>query len=175
MGRNFGEYLSENNVDAAMIEMSLELMVDKCIKEGKSKDGALDYAKDQNYPSQVSDILKKLPRSIFEAMIDADITYESLMEEYDGDVNQMIDDYLTEDEDEDDEDDKKGKDSSKSDEDDDKDSEDDKKKKKMKDEQCDGKGKKEQKRKGKKELDETDDSDDLGTKADYTATGLKKK
>jgi hypothetical protein len=101
--KNFSDFLAENNV--SLNEMTIEMMVDKCIKEGKSKDGALEYCKVSGFPVQVKDILKRLPRSIFESMIECEITFESLMEDYEGDFIQMIDDYLSEDYYEDDEDD----------------------------------------------------------------------
>jgi len=101
--KNFSDFLAENNV--SLNEMTIEMMVDKCIKEGKSKDGALDYCKVSEFPVQVNDILKRLPRSIFESMIECEITFESLMEDYEGDFIQMVDDYLSEDYYEDDEDD----------------------------------------------------------------------
>lgn len=101
--KNFSDFLAENNV--SLNEMTIEMMVDKCIKEGKSKDGALDYCKVSGFPVQVNDILKRLPRSIFESMIECEITFESLMEDYEGDFIQMVDDYLSEDYYEDDEDD----------------------------------------------------------------------
>lgn len=101
--KNFSDFLAENNV--SLNEMTIEMMVDKCIKEGKSKDGALDYCKVSEFPVQVNDILKRLPRSIFESMIECEITFESLMEDYEGDFIQMIDDYLSEGYYEDDEDD----------------------------------------------------------------------
>lgn len=93
--KNFSDFLAENNV--SLNEMTIEMMVDKCIKEGKSKDGALDYCKVSGFPVQVNDILKRLPRSIFESMIECEITFESLMEDYEGDFIQMVDDYLSED------------------------------------------------------------------------------
>lgn len=92
--KNFSDFLAENNV--SLNEMTIEMMVDKCIKEGKSKDGALDYCKVSEFPVQVNDILKRLPRSIFESMIECEITFESLMEDYEGDFIQMVDDYLSE-------------------------------------------------------------------------------
>jgi len=101
--KNFSDFLAENNV--SLNEMTIEMMVDKCIKEGKSKDGALDYCKVSEFPVQVNDILKRLPRSIFESMIECEITFESLMEDYEGDFIQMVDDYLSEGYYEDDEDD----------------------------------------------------------------------
>jgi len=97
--RDWTKYLEENNV--ILTEMTIELMVDKCIKEGKTKLDALTYATSNDFPVQVSEILKRLPKSFFESMVEADVNFETLMEEYEGDLTQMIDDYLMEDEDED--------------------------------------------------------------------------
>lgn len=94
MAKKFGDFLTENNV--SLNEMTIELMVDKCIKEGKSKDGAMEFCKTNDFPPQVHNILKRLPKSIFESMIECEITYESLMEDYEGDLTQMLDDYLDE-------------------------------------------------------------------------------
>jgi sulfite reductase alpha subunit-like flavoprotein len=96
MAKNWEEYLTENNV--IITETTVELMVDKCIKEGKSKKEALSYAKNNEFPKTVHEILNRLPKSFFECFVAADENFETLMEDYEGDLTQMIDDYLTEDE-----------------------------------------------------------------------------
>jgi len=168
MAKNFKDYLTENNV--MLQEMTIELMIDKCIKEGKNKSGALSFAKDQEYPVQVTDIIRRLPASMFECLnsesvVADNITFSSLMEDYDGDVTQIIDDYLEEgktdkEDDEDETDNDENNDDEGDDEDDDKSTDDDEDEKDKKNKKVGGK---------KKEMDETDDSDDIGTKADSTA------
>lgn len=93
--KNWTQYLEENQV--ILTEMTVEIMVDKCIKEGKDKEGALEYAKVNDFPKQVSEILRRLPKSMFENMVEAEVTFEELMEDYEGDLTAMIDDYLSED------------------------------------------------------------------------------
>ncbi len=94
MGKNWAEYLEENKV--IVTEATIEMMVDACIKNGKNKKGAMEFAESNDYPIEVSKILKRLPKSMFENMEIAEVTFVELMEDYEGDLTQMIDDYLTE-------------------------------------------------------------------------------
>jgi len=106
---NFKEYLVNEGV--TFNEMTVESMVDKCIEEGKTKKGALKCAKKYKFGSEVENIIKKLPNSMFESMVESNISYSDLLKDFSS-VEDAIIDFLSEDDDyeEDDEEDDEEKD-----------------------------------------------------------------
>lgn len=92
----FADYLLKEGV--SINEMTVEAMVDKCIEEGKTKKGALECVKKYGYPKEISGIIKKMPSSMFEAMIETNVKYSEIMEEFDS-IEEAIVDFITEEDD----------------------------------------------------------------------------